>query len=62
MLLNLINYKRSDIDKIYFYVKDPFGSKYQLHFNGRQKVVIKMLKNPKTFIDHSQTIDDENFQ
>ena len=26
--------------------------------NGREKVGIKKLKNPKVFIDYSQTIDD----
>ena len=29
VLLNLIKHQRPDIDKIYFYVKDPFKSKYQ---------------------------------
>ena len=58
--MKVIKYKRPDIGKSYFCVKDPFESKYQLHFDGRQKVAIKMLKNPKAFIDHSQTIDDEN--
>ena len=45
------------IDKIYLYVKDPFESKYQLLINGRKKVGIKEIKNPKAFIDYSQTID-----
>ena len=42
------------------YVKGPFKSiiKYQLLINRREKVVIKKLKNSKTFIDYSQTIDD----
>ena len=31
---------------------------YQLLINGRENVEIKILKNPKTFIDYSQTIDD----
>ena len=48
----------SDIGKIYLYVKDPFESKYQLLINGREKVGIENLKNPKAFIDYSQTIDD----
>ena len=34
MLLNLIKPQRSDIDKINFYVKDPFESKYELLING----------------------------
>ena len=39
-------------------VNDPLESKYQLLINGREKVGIENLKNPKTFIDYSQTIDD----
>ena len=27
VLLNLIKYQQPDVDKIYFYVKDPFESK-----------------------------------
>ena len=58
MLLNLIKHQRPDIDKIYVYIKDPFESNYQLLITGREKVGIKRLKNPKVFIDHSQTIND----
>ena len=58
VLLNLIKQQRPDIDKIYFYVKNPFETKYQLLINGRKKVGVKTLKNPKVFIDYSQTIDD----
>ena len=58
MLLTLINHPRPDIDTIYLYVKDPFESKYQLLINGREKVGIENLKNPKAIIDYSQTIDD----
>ena len=58
MLLNLIKHQRPDIDKIYLYIKDPFESKYQLLINGREKVGIENLKNPKAFIGYSQTIDD----
>ena len=57
-LLNLIQNQRPDINKIYLYIKDPFQSKYQFLINGREKVGIKNLKNPKAFIDYSQTIDD----
>ena len=32
--------------------------KCQLHINGREEGRIKKLKNPKAFIDYSQTIDD----
>ena len=61
MLLNLIKYQRPDqqpdIDNIYLNVKDPFESKYQLLIKEK-KIAIKELKNPKKFIDYSQTIDD----
>ena len=58
VLLNLEKHQRLDIDKIYLYIKDPFESKYHLLFNGRGKVRIENLKNPKAFIDYSHTIDD----
>ena len=46
-----------DIDQIYLYIKDPSKSKYQLLNNGREKVGLKELKNPKTFISYSQITD-----
>ena len=58
VLLNLIKHHQLDINKIYLYVKDPFEQKYQLLINGRGKVGIKTLKNPKAFIKYSQTNDD----
>ena len=58
MLLNLTKHQRRDIDKIYLYVKDPLESKYSLLINGREKLGIEISKNPKAFIDYSQTIDD----
>ena len=58
VLLNLIKNQRPDIDKSHLYVKDPFESKYQMLINGRAKVTIKTLKNPKAFIDYSQIIGD----
>ena len=56
--LNLIKHQQPDIGKIYLYVKDPSEPKYQLFINRREKVGTKNLKNPKAFIDYSQTIDD----
>ena len=50
VLLNLIKHEQPDIDEMYLYVKNPFESKYQLFINGREKVRIKNLKNPKAFI------------
>ena len=58
MLLNVIKHQRPDIDNIYLYIKDPFETKYQLLFNGREKLRSESLKNPKACIDHSQLIDD----
>ena len=41
------------------YFKEPFESKYQLLINGRKKKGgNKELRNSKTFIDYSWTIDD----
>ena len=57
-LLNLIKHQLPEIDKIYLYVKDPLESKYQLRITGREKKGTEHLKNPKAFIDYSQTIDD----
>ena len=49
MLLNLTKHQQPDTDKIYLYVKDPFELKYQLLINGREKLGIENLKNPKAF-------------
>ena len=57
MLLYLIKHQRRDIDKIYLYTKDSLKSKHKLLINGREKIGIKNLKNPKAFIDYSKTID-----
>ena len=58
LLLNLVKHLQIDIGKIYLYVKDPFEPKYQLRINGRENVGIKQIKNPVSFIDYFQTIDD----
>ena len=58
VLLNLIKHQQHDTDKIYWYFKDPFESKYQVLVNGKEKVRIEHGKNPKSYIDYSQTIDD----
>ena len=62
--LRLIKHQRPDINQIYLYVKDPSQSKYQLLINEKEKIGNKTSKNPKVFIDYSQTIDDvyENFE
>ena len=56
--MNIIKIQKGDIDKIYLYVKDTFGSKWQLLSNRRKKAGIKKLKSPEAFIDYSQTTDD----
>ena len=48
-LLNLIKNQQPDIEKIYLYAKDPLESKYQAPINGREKIGIAKLKNPKAF-------------
>ena len=57
VVLNLIKHQQPVIDKIYLYVKDSFQSKHQLLINGREKVWIKKLNNPKAFINYLQTAD-----
>ena len=56
--MNLIKHQRPNIDNIYLYVKHSLESKYQFLINGREKVGIKILKNPSALIDYWQTIDD----
>ena len=58
MLLNLIKHQRSDIEKNYSFVNDPFKLKYHLLINGREKAEIENLKTLIAFIDYSQTTDD----
>ena len=56
--MNLIKHQLSDVDKIYFLIKDPFESKYELLINERSKVAVKHEKNPNISIDCLKTIDD----
>ena len=56
VLLKLKKNQTPDIDKINLCIKHPFKSKYQLLIKGTEKVGIQKLKNPKAFIDYSQTI------
>ena len=39
-----------DIDKIYFYAKDPYEAKYQCLINKREGVGINHFNDPKAFI------------
>ena len=56
--MKLIKHQQPDVDKIYLYVKDPLESEYKLLIDGRENKDLKILKNPKAFIDYSQTIND----
>ena len=56
--MTLIKHQWPDIDKIYLYSKDLFGSKYQLLIDERKKIWIENFKNSKAFTDYSQTTDD----
>ena len=57
VLLNLIE-KQPDIDKIYFYVKDPYEAKYQYLIKKTEGVGINHLKDPKAFIQYSNDKHD----
>ena len=52
VLLNFIN-NLSDIDKIYFYAKDPYEEKYQFLINKRESPGLKYFNDPKIFIEYS---------
>ena len=56
-LLNLIN-KQPDIDKIYIYAKDPYEAKYQYLINKREKVALDHFKDPRTFMEYSNEMQD----
>ena len=56
-LLNL-TYNEPDIDKIYFYAKDPYEAKYKLLINKRESTDLKHLIGSKTFNEYSNDMDD----
>ena len=56
-LLSLIN-NQPDIDKIYLYAKDPYEAKYQYLINKREKVGLNHFKDPKTFMEYSNAMED----
>ena len=58
VLLNLIKDQRFDIGIIYLYVRDPSESMFQLLINGRENIDIGTIKNPREFIQYSETIDN----
>ena len=51
-LLNLIN-NQPDIDKIYFYAKDPYEDKCQYLINKRECLGINHLNDPQAFFEYS---------
>ena len=59
-LLNSIKNQDSDnlIDKIYFYAEDLSKRKYQFLIKKREDVGIKHFNDSKTFIEHSNTMDN----
>ena len=56
-LLNLIN-NQPDIDKIYWYAKDPYEAKYQILINKRESIRLKHFNDPKAFIECSNYMQD----
>ena len=56
-LLILIN-QQSDIGKIYLYTKDPYEAKYQLLISEKESTGLKLLFDPKAFIEYSNDMQD----
>ena len=47
-----------DIDKIYFYAKDPYEAKHQYLINKREDVGIDHFNDPKAFIEYLKDMYD----
>ena len=56
-LFNLIN-EKPDIEKIYFYAKDPCEAKHQFLINKREITGLKNFNDSKAFIEYSNDTDD----
>ena len=56
-LLNLVSHQ-PDVDRIYFYAKDPYEATYQLLINKLKGADIKYFNDFETFIDYSNDIND----
>ena len=54
---NLIN-NQTDIDKIYLYAKDSYGTKYQFLIDKRESTGLKHCNDPETFIEYSNDMQD----
>ena len=57
VLLNLIE-NQPDIDKIYWYSKDPHETKYQYLIKIREKVGINHHNDPRAYIEYSNDMRD----
>ena len=58
VLLNLIESQPDNIDKIYFYAKDPYEAKYQYLINKREGIGIDHFNDPKAVIEYSNNMHD----
>ena len=47
-----------DIDKIFFYAKDPYEAKYQLLVNKRESTGLKYFNDPEAFTDCSNDMQN----
>ena len=47
-----------NIDKIYWYAKDPYETKYQFLINKRESIEWKHFNDLKAFIEYSNDIQD----
>ena len=56
-LFDLIN-NQPDIDKIYWYNKDPYDSIYQFLINKRESMLLKHFNDPKGFTEYSDNMED----
>ena len=56
-LFNLIN-QQPDIDKIYFYAKDPYEAKYQSLIKNREDGGTKHFNDSKAFIEYSNNTNN----
>ena len=56
-LFSLIN-QQPDIDKIYFYAKDPYRAKYQFLIRKSKDVETKHFNDSKATIEYSNDIDE----
>ena len=52
------NRKRTRIDKLYLYAKDPYALKYQYLISKREFVGINHFNDPKNLIKYSNDMHD----